>query len=135
MLTPKQEAFAQAYVETGNASEAYRRAYQAAGMKAETVTKRASELLGRGDVKGRVAELQGEVQQAHGVTVATLIAELEEARQVAKAKEQGAAMVAATMGKAKLSGLDKEVGGDGDEPAPVKVEVTVREGRKNADPQ
>lgn len=135
MLTPKQEAFAQSYVETGNASEAYRRAYEATGMKAETVTKRASELLGRGDVKGRVAELQGEVQQAHGVTVATLIAELEEARQVAKAKEQGAAMVAATMGKAKLSGLDKEVGGDDNEPAPVKVEVTVREGRKNADPQ
>lgn len=28
-LTPKQEAFAQAYVETGNASGAYRRAYNA----------------------------------------------------------------------------------------------------------
>jgi len=27
MLTPKQEAFALAYVETGNASEAYHRAY------------------------------------------------------------------------------------------------------------
>ena len=29
-LTPKQEAFACAYVETGNASEAYRRAYDVA---------------------------------------------------------------------------------------------------------
>jgi phage terminase small subunit len=28
ILTPKQEAFAQAYIETGNASEAYRRAYR-----------------------------------------------------------------------------------------------------------
>ena len=29
-LTPKQDAFACAYVETGNASEAYRRAYDVA---------------------------------------------------------------------------------------------------------
>ncbi|MGU9998175.1 terminase small subunit, partial [Bordetella avium] len=36
-LTPKQEAFALAYVETGNASEAYRRAYSAERMKPETV--------------------------------------------------------------------------------------------------
>ena len=116
MLTPKQEAFAHAYVETGNASEAYRRAYDAGGMKPETVKKRASELLGRGDVAGTVAKLRGDVQQAHGVTVSALIAELEEARQVARGKEHAAAMVQATIGKAKLAGLlDKGDEGRGED--------------------
>ena len=44
-LTAKQEAFALAYLQTGNASEAYRRAYNAENMKPETVNKRACELM------------------------------------------------------------------------------------------
>jgi len=44
-LTPKQEKFVQVYVECGNASEAYRRVYNAGSMKPQTVNKRASELL------------------------------------------------------------------------------------------
>ena len=39
------EAFAQAYVGLGNASEAYRRAYNAGRMKAETIVVNASRLL------------------------------------------------------------------------------------------
>lgn len=132
MLTPKQEAFAQAYVELGNASEAYRRAYNAENMKAETVHKRSNELFGNGAVSGRIAELQEAVQRVHNVTVASLIAELEEARQVAKGREQGAAMVQATMGKAKLAGLDKdqEVTAQAER---VNVVVEVMDGRKNAE--
>jgi phage terminase small subunit len=114
-LTIKQEAFCQKYIETGNASEAYRQAYDADGMKPETVAKRASELLASGEVAGRVAELRHSVLERHAVTVNSLIAELEEARQVAKQREQGAAMVSATMGKAKLAGLDGEGSGAGSE--------------------
>ncbi len=44
-LTPKQEKFCLAYLETGNASEAYRRAYNAAKMKAATVNRNAKALL------------------------------------------------------------------------------------------
>ena len=109
-LTPKQEAFCQKYIETGNASEAYRQAYDAGRMKPSTVNVKACELLGSGKVAERVAELRGKVEAVHGVTVASLIAELEEARQVAKKREQGAAMAQATMGKAKLAGLDKPEG-------------------------
>lgn len=57
-LTPKQEAFARRYVETGNASDAYRYAYNASNMKLATVNKRASELLGHGAIAGRVSDLQ-----------------------------------------------------------------------------
>ncbi|MFY1939517.1 terminase small subunit [Achromobacter xylosoxidans] len=110
-LTPKQEAFALAYLETGNASEAYRRAYNAAKMKPAVVAVKASELLAHGKVSVRVAELQAAHAERHKLTVDDLLRELEEARQAALTAEsvQSSAAVAATMGKAKLLGLDKQV--------------------------
>ena len=56
-LTIKQEAFARAYVETGNASEAYRRAYDAARMKPEVIAVKASELMANGKVAVSVQHL------------------------------------------------------------------------------
>jgi phage terminase small subunit len=125
-LTIKQEAFCQKYIETGNASEAYRLAYAADAMKPETIHKRACELLAGGAVTGRLNELREAVSKRHAVTVASLVLELEEARQVAKQREQGAAMVAATMGKAKLAGLDKEAGGPADELPKVLSELIAK---------
>lgn len=106
-LTPKQEAFALAYVETGNASEAYRRAYSAEKMKPAVIAVKASELLAHGNVSVRVKELQAKAVERHEITVDDLIRELEEARTAASNQErpQAAAMVAATLGKAKLLGL------------------------------
>lgn len=75
-LTPKQEAFARFYIETGNASEAYRKAYDAAGMKDETIHVKASELLKNGKVAVRLAELQEEVARRHNVTVDRIVGEL-----------------------------------------------------------
>lgn len=57
-LTPKQEKFAQVYVETSNASEAYRQAYDASKMKPETVTVAASKLLSNYNVTTRVQEIR-----------------------------------------------------------------------------
>lgn len=57
-LTAKQEAFAQAVASGLNQSDAYRSAYNAGKMKAETVQKRASELAADGEVAGRVASLR-----------------------------------------------------------------------------
>jgi len=62
-------------------------------MKPATVNKRSNELFANGAITGRIAELRGVVQQTHGVTVASLIAELEEARHVAMKRESGSAMV------------------------------------------
>ena len=110
-LTIKQEAFARAYVETGNASEAYRRAYDAARMKPESVYESASRLLAGVKIAARLAELREPIMQRHNVTVDSLVLELEEARQAALSAEtpQSSAAVAATMGKAKICGLDKQV--------------------------
>jgi phage terminase small subunit len=106
-LTVKQENFAQAYVETGNASEAYRRAYDVGeNTKPEVIHVKACELLKTGNVSVRVVELQADARERHDVTVDSLTEEYEEARGVAKDEKQAAAMVSATTGKAKLHGLD-----------------------------
>lgn len=110
-LTQKQEAFCQAYIETGNASEAYRLSYAADKMKPESINRKAKELYDNVKISARIKELQGEIKQRHNVTVDSLLKELEEARQAALTAEtvQSSAAVAATMGKAKLTGLDKVV--------------------------
>ena len=126
-LTQKQERFAQLYVELGNASEAYRQAYTTRA-KPETIHVKASELLSTDKVSVRVQELKGEVIQRHRVTVDSLMAELEEARQLALATDAPAPAVSATMGKAKLAGLDKQIidhtSSDGSL-APTRIELVA----------
>ena len=104
-MTIKQELFAQAYIETGNASEAYKRAYNTQA-NANTVNRKASQLLKHPEVIKLLADLQAIHRQRHTITIDNVIAELEEARQTAKQVGNASAMVSATMGKAKLLGLD-----------------------------
>jgi phage terminase small subunit len=104
-LTPKQEAFARAYVETGNASEAYRRSYNAENCKPNVIWVKASEVLSDGNVAVRVAELQAAASERALVSVLSLTQELEEARALAMQEGQPSAAVSASMGKAKLHGL------------------------------
>lgn len=106
-MTPKQEQFARLYVETGNASEAYRQAYNTDNMKPETVTNEAYKLLQDPDISAMVDGLKEEARQRHAVTVGDLLSELEQARAAALAAPtpQSSAAVSATMGKAKMLGL------------------------------
>ena len=59
-LTPKQEKFALAYIETGNAAEAYRIAYDAENMKPVTTRRKAAELLQHGSGFGSRARVTGD---------------------------------------------------------------------------
>lgn len=65
--------------------------------------------------------------ERHEITVDTLLAELEEARLLGKETGKASAMVTASMGKAKLLGLDKQIveltGKDG---APIETKSTVK---------
>ena len=61
-LTAKQEKFCHKYIETGNASEAYRQAYSTKRMKMETINNNAYNLLKRSDITARVKELQAELK-------------------------------------------------------------------------
>lgn len=111
MLTPKQESFCLLYRETGNASEAYRRSYDASKMNPDSVNRKAKELIDNGKIAARLAELGSESAKRHAITVDDLIKELEEARAIALSAEtpQTSAAVGATMGKAKLLGMDKQI--------------------------
>ena len=104
-LTPKQEAFAQAYVETGNATEAHRRAGYGHSMSKKTRNEAASRLLADNKVRARIIELQEEHRSRHNVTVDTLTEEYEGARRLAIDIEQPSAANGATAGKARLHGL------------------------------
>lgn len=140
-LTPKQEAFARAYVETSNASEAYRRAYNAENMKRESIAVEACKLLDDPNVAQMVQSLKEEALQRHRLTVDDLLRELEEARMAAyqQEKPQAAAMVAASMGKAKLLGLEApskvdHLSSDGSMSAmPTRIELVAPGVKKNDD--
>ena len=76
-LTPKQEAFAQAYIETGNASEAYRRAYDVAPTtKANTTYVDACKLLDHPKIVQRLSELTEAAARRAIVSKANVLREL-----------------------------------------------------------
>ena len=96
----RHERFAQAIAKGKSATEAYAEA----GYKGDRTA--ASRLSTNVNVVARVKELQSEGAKRALVSIESLTAELEEARQLAMADEKGAsAAVAAVMGKAKLHGL------------------------------
>ncbi|MGP9590759.1 terminase small subunit [Halomonas sp. AOP42-B2-16] len=64
LKSPKQEAFAQHYVLTGNASEAYRKAYSTKTKSSQTVNVNAATLLKNTNVAPRVNELQHKASEA-----------------------------------------------------------------------
>ena len=105
-LTPKQEAFAMAYVESGNASKAYKAAYDVnENTNNNSISVEACKLRNNPKITLRILELQELAQERHLITVDSLTKELEQARLTASEAGQASAMVAATMGKAKLHGL------------------------------
>lgn len=110
-VTEQQEAFCRAFVETGNASEAYRRSYKSDRKNANTIAVDASRMLDKPNVNRRIAMLRETHSKRHNVTVDSLVAELEEIKNVALSAEtpQSSAAVAAVLGKAKLMGLDKQL--------------------------
>jgi len=126
-FTDKMELFCLVYVETGNASEAYRRSYNTANMADKTAQREGYNTLQKPQVQARIEELRNQVMDRHEITVDTLLLELEQARRLALETKKAAAAVTATMGKAKLLGLDKQIveltGKDG---APIETQSTIK---------
>lgn len=110
-MTPKQIAFCQAYLETGDASEAWRRSYDASKSNKNSVNRRGHEMLQHSKVIAYLAEERAHIMARHRITVDDLLRELEEARSAALGADtvQSSAAVSATMSKAKLLGLDKQI--------------------------
>lgn len=76
MLTQKQEEFCNYYIETGNASEAYRRAFCCQKMSEKTIWEKASVLLSKDKVRTRVRELQEEQKNKSDITKEKILNEL-----------------------------------------------------------
>ena len=105
ILTPKQHKFCLKYVESGNASLAYREVYDCSGSKPSTVSRKAKELLDNGKITATINELSNMHQQRHQITIDSFSNQLNEDRDFALQNRHSAATVSATMGKARLFGL------------------------------
>jgi len=57
-LTPKQQKFAQEYIITGNATKAYKLAYDTSCMKPTTINRKAKECLDHGKISATIAQLR-----------------------------------------------------------------------------
>ena len=93
------------YIETSNASEAYRLNYDASKMSDKSVHKTASVLLNNPKVTPRLKELRESASNRHNVTIDSITTELNEAIKLAKDDIKPAAMITGILGKAKLHGL------------------------------
>jgi len=118
-LTPKQEAFALAFLETGNAAEAYRRAYDVApDAKDGWLYVEACQLLDNPKVALRLKDLREQAERLSIFNLSAAMDEFEQARKLAMTEKNPSAAVAATTGKVKLFGLDK----------PARVEHAGKDG-------
>lgn len=134
-LTQKQEAFALAYVETGSAAEAYRRAYDVkAATQHSTIYSAASRLMADSKVCARVAELQDQAATLSLYTVKQAFEEYEVARQLALQEENPSAAVSAVNGKVKLFGLDRPqvIEHTGKGGGPIQTESAVSDDLRSA---
>ena len=89
-------------------ADAYRHAYNAEKMKPETIQKRASELMGKGEIAGRVRELQEEGAKIAVYTLAEHLSRLDELSRGAEAEGKFAEAVRAEELRGKAAGLYTE---------------------------
>lgn len=104
-LTAKQEAFCQAIVSGMSQADAYRAAYNAGKMKPAGVQVNASKLMADTKVALRVETLRKPVVEKMQYGLEQAMAEAAEAFQMSKKRENGGAMTAAVLLRAKLNGL------------------------------
>jgi phage terminase small subunit len=104
-LTLKQQNFVHAYLETGNASEAYRRAYDAREMKPESVGRKAAELMANGKITAKLDALREPVIAKVQLTLESHLETLRELRDEAAAHGFYGAAINAEVARGKASGL------------------------------
>lgn len=108
-LTPKQERFAQEIASGKSQADAYRAAFDvSASTKAETIHKRASELMQKGEVAGRVEELRKPIVEEIGITLKGHLDDLKRIRNAAVQSGQYGAAVSAEVARGKAAGVHVE---------------------------
>lgn len=104
-LTPKQERFVLAYMETGNASESYRKAYDAKQMTEKSVNETASRLLKNVKVAARLEALRAPVLEATQMTLEGHLQRLKELSDEAQENGKFGPAIQAEIARGKVSGF------------------------------
>ncbi len=131
-LTVKQEKFCKSYIETGNATEAYRRSYDCKNSNGPTINRNAVALLENTKIATRIGEIELLLQKKFEVTVESLSKELDEDRQLARSLGQPGAAISALNVKARIHGLDKQVmSNDPENPMPATIQVEILRNEKS----
>jgi phage terminase small subunit len=113
---PRWESFAHAIFAGVTRGTTYAQAYSSVGYTAHKPSAKVNAcrlLKSAPEIIARIQELQAEVAKRKRVTVETIVDELEGARVIAEKNEQAGAIVQASLGKARVLGLE----------APTKSEV------------
>ena len=118
-LTQKQENFCAAYLEIGNASVAYRKAYPGTRMSDKTRNEAASRLLKNSKVVARLEELRKPVAESAQITLSQHLSKLEELRELAKQYGKYGPAIQAEIARGKAAGLYVER-------SHIDGEITVR---------
>ena len=108
-LTNPENNFVLAVLAGDKDIDAFGIAYKTAKMNEGTIRKEAHTVRHRLHVVEAIRKGHEKMANAAGVTAESLCLELEEARIIGKKERSASGMVAATMGKARLYGLDKVV--------------------------
>ena len=106
-LTIKQEKFCRHFVGPceGNASDAYRAAYNTQNCSMATINRKASFELDKGKIRARIDALRAEYEAQEAITLEEITAALRRAMDGAAAAGQWSAASSAALGLAKLAGL------------------------------
>ena len=133
-LSIKQQRFCEHFLANGNATEAYKFAYDCSpDAKDNTIRRKGYELLEKDYISAHLDFLRQETSRVACIKASDLIEELEEARQLAITNNQSGAAIAATMGKAKILGHDKPKDSNSEEnsePESIEISFTVQDGSK-----
>lgn len=100
----KQKLFISEYLKSGNATEAAIKA----GYSEKGAANAGYRLLQRPEIKAEIEQRQNKAAEKAEITLESILNELEEARQLAKTNIKPAAMVSASVQKAKLAGIFNE---------------------------
>ena len=127
-LTPKQESFAQLYVELGSAAEAYRRSYNTSG-KTETCQREGHAVLNNPKVTARVQEIRDRLAE---LAIWRRIDSLRTLADIAQGNDKDAKTsdkVAAVKAINSMHGWDKQVidhtSSDGSMEPPTRIEIVA----------
>lgn len=104
-LTIKEDNFCLEYVKSGNASEAYRLAYNVSKMSEAAINVEACNMLKKPNISLRIEQLRKPVVEAAQLTLEKHLDDLKRLRDDAWASEKYAAAIQAEISRGKASGL------------------------------